>query len=292
MMGAEIEAILWDDWHVVAELETIVRVGHLATALFGIPLTVSAERDGGAVVVRSLDATPLAVTLKYGFVWACMGTPARPVVDFPEFAEADRFVVTGGSAGVHVSGLRAVENFLDMGHFPFVHTDYLGVEPHTEVAPYTVALSADDEVLATDCSFFQPFASASASGGLTAEYVYKVLRPYTAVLYKTNPQQPQRKDFIALMAQPVDEERCVAHSLLMYLKDGADERAVRWFMQLIFGQDKPILENQVPKRLPLDTRAEMPVRADACSTAYRRWLGSHQVRYGAIPALSSQPVTS
>jgi phenylpropionate dioxygenase-like ring-hydroxylating dioxygenase large terminal subunit len=285
MMGAAIEAILWDDWHVVAELETVVRIGHLATALFGIPLTVSAHGSGSATVVRRDGSEPVACALKYGFVWACMGRPARPMVDFPEFAEADRYVVTGGSAGVYVSGLRAVENFLDMGHFPFVHTDYLGVEPHTEVAPYTVSVSADDEVLATDCSFFQPMASASASGGITADYVYKVLRPYTVVLYKTNPAEPARRDFIALFAQPVGEDRCVAHSLLMYLKEGVDERTVRWFMQLIFGQDKPILENQVPKRLPLDVRAEMPVRADACSSAYRRWLVSHHVRYGAIPAL-------
>ena len=32
-------------------------------------------------------------------------------------------------------------------------------------------------------------------------------------------------------------------------------------MQLIFSQDKPILENQLPKRLPLDPRAEIPAAA-------------------------------
>jgi phenylpropionate dioxygenase-like ring-hydroxylating dioxygenase large terminal subunit len=37
-----------------------------------------------------------------------------------------------------------------------------------------------------------------------------------------------------------------------YLRDNMEERTVRWFMQFIFAQDKPILENQVPKRLPLD----------------------------------------
>ena len=42
-----------------------------------------------------------------------------------------------------------------------------------------------------------------------------------------------------------------------------DAEALRWFQQLIFGQDKPILENQIPKRLPLDPRAEIPARCDA-----------------------------
>ena len=49
-------------------------------------------------------------------------------------------------------------------------------------------------------------------------------------------------------------------------------------------QSWPILENQLPKRLPLDTRAETPIRADAVSVYYRRWLRDHAVTYGAIPA--------
>jgi phenylpropionate dioxygenase-like ring-hydroxylating dioxygenase large terminal subunit len=53
---------------------------------------------------------------------------------------------------------------------------------------------------------------------------------------------------------------------------------------LIFSQDKPILENQVPKRLPLNPRAEIPIRADAASAAYRQWLRDCGVQFGAIPA--------
>ncbi|CDX36185.1 hypothetical protein MPLSOD_270005 [Mesorhizobium sp. SOD10] len=53
---------------------------------------------------------------------------------------------------------------------------------------------------------------------------------------------------------------------------------------MIFAQDKPILENQIPKRLPLDPRAETPIRADAVSVSYRRWLRDRAVTYGAIPA--------
>jgi phenylpropionate dioxygenase-like ring-hydroxylating dioxygenase large terminal subunit len=54
---------------------------------------------------------------------------------------------------------------------------------------------------------------------------------------------------------------------------------------VIFGQDKSILENQQPKRLPLDTRAETPIRADKSAIAYRRWLTTKGLTYGVIPAL-------
>ena len=97
------------------------------------------------------------------------------------------------------------------------------------------------------------------------DYTYKVSRPYTVALYKTNPVQPERMDYIALFVQPVDEDNCIAHPLLCYLKHDTNEAELRWFMQLIFAQDKPILENQLPRRLPLDPRAETPIRADASS---------------------------
>lgn len=58
----------------------------------------------------------------------------------------------------------------------------------------------------------------------------------------------------------------------------------RLFQQSLFGQDKPIVENQVPKRLPLNTRAETPIRADKSGIAYRRWLSGKGITYGVIPA--------
>ncbi len=89
---------------------------------------------------------------------------------------------------VRTSGLRIVENFLDMAHFPFVHTDILGAEPHTEVAQYATEIRRDvDEVWATNCRFFQPQAAASATEGIVTEYQYRVASPFVTVLYKTCP---------------------------------------------------------------------------------------------------------
>ncbi len=273
---------LFADWHVVADLENLRQSGSHETRLFGEHLAISRPGDGFPAVVLAGGKT-VAAQEKYGFVWASLGEPAADIIDIPEAEEGDRHIVTGGSIAVHASGLRVVENFLDMGHFPFVHAGWLGTEPHTEVPAYEVAFAGDDQILATDCRFFQPVASPTAESGFMVDYVYRVFRPYSVALYKSNPTQPDRKDFIALFVQPVDEERCVAHPFLCYLMDGIDCATVRWFMQLIFAQDKPILENQLPKKLPLDPRTETPVRADAVSVSYRRWLRDRRVSYGAVP---------
>lgn len=278
------DPILNEDWHVVADLASVPPGARFATKLLGVPLILDRTPDGALAIHRRDDGATVVSRERYGFAWACLGEPRRDILEIPEALETDRHLVTGGSVGVAVSGLRTVENFLDMGHFPFVHTGWLGEEPHTEVEPYIVEITEADEVLATECRFFQPVASPNASGGIMVDYIYKVVRPYTVLLYKTNPLETDRKDVIVLFVQPVDEENCVAHPFLCYLRTGMEAATVRWFMQLIFGQDKPILENQYPKRLPLDPRAETPIRADASSVYYRRWLRDRNVTYGAIPA--------
>jgi phenylpropionate dioxygenase-like ring-hydroxylating dioxygenase large terminal subunit len=235
------------------------------------------------VLAHAGDETIASLRLKYGFVWVCLGEPFRDIVEFPECADADRLLGTAGSVRVAVSGLRAVENFLDLSHLSFVHTGFLGEDPFTEVKPYSVESSAQGGVTVTGCRVYQPKASPIAQEGFDVNYSYAVLRPYIVVLYKANPVEQHRRDMIALFVQPVSEESCVAHLLTCYLRHGVDAASVRRFQQFIFGQDRPILENQLPKRLPLTAGREIPVRADIASAAYRRWLAEAGVRYGAIP---------
>jgi phenylpropionate dioxygenase-like ring-hydroxylating dioxygenase large terminal subunit len=278
------DRVLLSDWHVVADGSALPANVPFSTCLLGVDLSISARNDGAIQIVRADTGARVDSVQRYGFVWACLGKPERDILYIPEADEPDRHLVSGGSIAVKVSALRAVENFLDMGHFPFIHSGWLGEEPHTEVVPYKVEITDQDEILATECKFYQPIASPTAREGMIVDYIYKVVRPYAVALYKSNPLQKDRLDVITLFVQPVDEENCVAHPYLCYLKDGMDAATVRSFMQLIFAQDKPILENQVPKRLPLDPRAETPIRADAVSVYYRRWLRDRAVTYGAIPA--------
>lgn len=220
----------------------------------------------------------------YGYLWVSLGEPAD-IFPIPEFAEPDRRRFNAATIGVYVSAPRAIENFLDMAHFPYVHTDILGAEPHTEVKEYDVETSIErDEVVATRCRFYQPRAAAASDEPAEVDYIYRVPHPYCSILYKSSPLDPERLDVIALFVQPVDEERSRAHMMLCLLDEDNEDKVIRRFQQTIFGQDKPILENQFPKRLPLDPRAETPIRADKSAIAYRRWLSRKGITYGVIPA--------
>jgi phenylpropionate dioxygenase-like ring-hydroxylating dioxygenase large terminal subunit len=275
------DPVIRNQWHAVADLDEIRR-GPLHTLLLGAPLSCRLDRDG-AFRAQTRSGRELEVRTDYGFVWTTLGEPDGDVFPVPETDEDDRRTLNAVTVGIEVSAPRAVENFLDMAHFPYVHPGMLGEEPHTEVAEYRV-VEQDGELWAFDCAFHQPRAAAASSQAVLAEYIYRVPHPYSAMLYKSSPADAERLDAIGLFIHPLTDTRIRAHLFLSVLDDVSTDQEIRWFQQNIIGQDKPILENQCPKRLPLDPRAETPIRADRSAIAYRRWLSRLGVTYGVIPA--------
>ncbi len=276
MVNDPVARDLWYAIVAAAELEPDQR---FATRLLGEPIELTVDADRRYSAVGRGEALP--VTERYGYLWTSLGDPV-PLFEIPEFDEPDRRTLNAGTLQVATSAPRCVENFLDMGHFPYVHTDLLGAEPHTEVRDYQVDIDDNGEIWATDCVFFQPRAAANATEGQLTEYTYRVPHPFVAILYKSCAEDPVRNDVIGLFLQPVDAETSRAHNFLCMVDSVNTENTMRHFQQLIFGQDKTILENQLPKRLPLDPRAETPIRADKSSIAYRRYLTELGLRYGVM----------
>ncbi|MCX5516555.1 aromatic ring-hydroxylating oxygenase subunit alpha [Kaistia algarum] len=273
-----------DQWYVIDAVADIPDEPR-PNRLLGRDLQVEREADGTVIVREKLEGGALGDKLptieRWGYVWTSLGTPERGLFELPEADEGDRRHVVCGAVAVKASGLRIVENFLDMAHFPFVHTDILGAEPHTEVRHYTTEIRRDvDEVWATNCEFFQPQAAMSAQGGIMTQYMYRVMAPFQVLLYKTCPAAANRWDVICLFVQPVDHDYCRAHPVMFIIDDESSLTSMVHFQQLIFLQDRIILENQRPRLLPLEPRAEIPTRADVSSIAYRRWLKEKGVTFG------------
>lgn len=270
-----------NDWYCVAALDNLSRGGTHETVLLGENVFVAGTPE--APVVQNAQGAQLPVETRYNHVWTTLGTSPRPLFDIEEAAEKERLFVPCGSVRVKCSPLRAVENFLDIAHFPYVHTGILGAEPHTEVAPYKVEIREDvDEVWATKIAFYQPQAAKSATTAITTQYEYRVPAPTTAVLYKTCPPKPEAMDVIAIFVQPVSEEECVVWPWMALYDETTPFAELVQFQQEIFLQDRSILENQIPVRLPLDPKMEIPTRADLTSVVYRRWLKKKGALYGAL----------
>lgn len=269
-----------DQWYPVGLLSDLPQTPR-PSRLLGEPIAVSRDAEGQPKVTAQ-DGRLLQIRERYGHLWTSLGAPEKDLFDIPEADQPGRTLVDVGVVRVKCSPLRAVENFLDIAHFPFVHTDILGAEPHTEVDNYTIEIREDvDEVWATKVKFFQPQAAKSAQGGITTEYMYRVPLPTCSVLYKTCPPRPGEWDVICLFVQPLTEELCDVWPWMALFDDETSLTDMIHFQQLIFLQDRSILENQIPRLLPLDPGKEIPTRADKTSVAYRRWLKRNDFTYGA-----------
>ena len=227
---------------------------------------------------------------KYGLVWVqikpAIGTVSDAGSGIPAFAaETDTQLrkLNCGPYDVATSAPRIVENFLDMAHFGFVHEGWLGMREATAIDDYRVE-STPHGLLATQCRAWQPQSNVHSKSAAQVEYTYEVTAPFSAVLTKVpDPKSVAATNYresIALFICPNGPESSRAWFRLAVADFESVDVKLREFQHTIFMQDKPVLESQTPKRLPLDLRAELHTVADKASSAYRRHLKNIGITFG------------
>jgi phenylpropionate dioxygenase-like ring-hydroxylating dioxygenase large terminal subunit len=111
------------------------------------------------------------------------------------------------------------------------------------------------------------------------DYRYEVLGPYSAVLFKRADAGGAPQEAYALWICPVASEA----SRVWFTHFTGDERTpeaeLRAFQDAIFVQDRPIVESQRPRLLPL-AGGEAHSAADRLAVAYRRYLRELGVTFG------------
>ncbi|MDV3244599.1 MAG: aromatic ring-hydroxylating dioxygenase subunit alpha [Nitrososphaerales archaeon] len=221
--------------------------------------------------VRNFDSQE-----RYGLVWATLGDPSMDIPRFAEWDDPSYRKILCGPYAYRASATRAVENFLDIAHFPFVHAGLLGDEAHAEIMDYEVE-TADDGITARNVRVWQPDPDGTGRGK-TVNYTYRVMRPFTAYFVKGT---DEGQFAIQLNVTPVDETNCTGWMCiaLNYAPEVPDQELLAYQDQ-ITGQDVPVVESQRPERLPLDLQAELHLRSDRIAVAYRKWLRQLGLTFG------------
>jgi phenylpropionate dioxygenase-like ring-hydroxylating dioxygenase large terminal subunit len=212
---------------------------------------------------------------RYGFVWICLGQPKTDIPEIPEFDNSEYTKIFCGPYRYKASGPRAIENFLDVAHFPFVHEGLLGDPKHPEIADYEPVIEPNG-VTAKSISVWQPDPDGTGRPSVVT-YTYRVMRPLTAYLAK---EAVESRYTLLMTVTPVDEVESVAWMMIAtnYARDQVDQ--LRSFQNKIVSQDVPVVESQRPELLPLDLQAELHLRSDRMSIAYRKWLREIGVTFG------------
>lgn len=217
---------------------------------------------------------------KYGMIWVCLGEAERDIPAFPEESDPSyRKLLTGPFSPIRASGLRAIENFLDVTHFPFVHGGILGDVNRPQISDYQV--EADEwGLVAHDILAYQPDPYGTGSSEIV-RYTYRVFRPLTAYLTKDAPDGSRLTLMLTLTPH---EELLTSAWFYGAINEKIEITTQDWddFQRKIFSQDVPIVESQRPELLPLDLQAELHLRSDRLAIAYRRWLKELGLSYGVI----------
>ncbi len=114
--------------------------------------------------------------------WRRLGSGVSPIPTCELLEDPAYKVLLAGPYRVRASGPRIMENFLDVGHFPFVHEGVLGDRARPEIADYAAEITSSG-VVATGVKVFQPDPYGTGHGS-TASYTYRVHRPLSASFVK------------------------------------------------------------------------------------------------------------
>ncbi len=223
---------------------------------------------------------------RYGLIFVCPGHPLQELPHFPEWDLPQYRHFLGGPYHYHSSAFRAIENFFDIAHFPFVHQGLLGDPKHAEVKDYQV-IQKTDGMTCRDVRFWQPDPDGTGEGRLI-QNTYHLPHPLAIYFSK---ESDDRRLTIFFMAVPVEAERCIgwmAFALNYAHEVPADE--LKAFQDQVVAEDLAIVDTLYPRRLPLDLQWEFHLPCDRASVAYRRWLAELGITFGTIPApTASQP---
>lgn len=214
---------------------------------------------------------------QYGLVWVSLGQPAHDVPPFPEWDNDSFRKIFCGPYQVQAGGPRIIENFLDVGHFPFVHEGILGVRDRPEIEDYESEIGPEG-VVSKGVRVYQPDPYGTGRGD-TVAYTYRAFRPLTAYFIK---ESAQSGFSIFLTVTPHENVESSAWMwMAMNYGHNIPEKELVAYQDKIFAQDRPIVQSQRPELLPLDLQAELHLRSDRTAIAYRQWLNQLGLTFGA-----------
>ena len=262
----------------------VVRSGNLICPYHGLAY----NRKGNCVRIpahphltppASASLTTYPIIKRYGLIWTSLGQPKDTLPGFPEWDNPSYRKILCGAYYYRASGFRALENFLDLAHFPFVHEGLLGDVCQSAIADYHVQ-STPDEIMINNIRVWQPDPDGTGEGSYVT-YTYRILRPLTAHFIKASTQGNLA---IFFTVTPVTETECLGWmGLAMNYGFDVPEAELKAFQDNVVAQDIPIVESQRPQLLPLDLQRECHFSSDKASLAYRRWLKQKGVTFGTIP---------
>ena len=229
--------------------------------------------DGEAAIPKKLCLSVCASVERYGLVWTCLkGEAAWPLPDWPQLEDPGLKRIHVPSGEWATSAGRHVENFNDVAHFPWVHLRSFGGKKSDPIPTYKVETT--DTGLSFEMSYTEGgnrFPDGVKKANRKVRYIYELTYPFSTLLHVC-PLGSNYVHYFADAASPVSAER--TRIFQVYTDTTGYPDFDTWTAEalIINEEDRPLVEGQSPKALPLDISEEISIPADRMSLAYRKGL--------------------
>lgn len=214
-----------------------------------------------------------------GLVWVCLtGDPVYPLPENPYFGDESFRFMEVEPYNWNCALPRRIENYVDFGHFAWVHDGVLGDSDHPEVPDHSIGRHRNELRFDHPHMAEPPDSGKNKSleieGAVEVTLDYRLFMPNT-ILLDQHIESVDQRYLLFFSVCPTGRNTCRCFTFMGrdYSFDDATDQEMLDFNALVIGQDLRFVESQRPEELPVDLSAELQIAGvDRVAIEYRRWL--------------------
>lgn len=234
----------------------------------------------GAAVPPTARLEAARVQVRHGVVWLAPDEPVCDVIDVPLIDDPAMQVMWVPCAEIHAAAGQFIDNFLDFGHFPFVHAGTFGAGEDEAIHPYDVLPDTDGWGFAVEYEHSirnneDPLVATGEHPLVQPRSMrYEYRAPFAATLRLELPLTGM-VNVIAIFLQPIDAGRSRLYCLMVRNDCPTQQQqddAVDYELAVL-AEDLRVIEQLWDKEIPLDAGHGTPqthTRADRNTVEFRR----------------------
>ncbi|MDB0005858.1 aromatic ring-hydroxylating dioxygenase subunit alpha [Ilumatobacteraceae bacterium] len=230
--------------------------------------------DEGTAIPPAAHLPCITVDERYGLIWACLDKPHFDIPKIPQETEPRFRRINSGVQRWTASATRLTDNFMDISHFPWVHTGTFGDRQKTTVPKLELEDLGDGwfgyqfEVDARNSD--DDAQRISGSDDLVVHRHMSTGFTLPLTVRSTIRYEDGLEHILLLCSTPIDDEHCYFTFVVWRNDDfSVDGEEVIAFDRAIGEEDRLMLE-RVPGSLPLGQTDLASVQADRGSVEWRR----------------------
>ncbi len=215
---------------------------------------------------------------KNGLVWVSLTDfPEFDIPDFPHFDDPDFRIMTCDPYEWMCASVRRLENFVDFGHFAWIHNGILGTREQPEVGEHEI-WREDGAIRCTSTGTEPPSPTMKTHLGVLGDLIsvrneYWISMPHSVLLDRHFDGGARYLLFMAACPIGPKQTRSFWFIGRNYALGPEADGEFLDFEHTILAQDQPVVESLTPGIIPSALGEEMYVKtADAITLGYRRWL--------------------